>query len=104
MPSTQALAQYLARNGAKHGTVIIADEHTTGNGRMRRTWFSKKGKAISMSMILRPNLLPYLTPQLTLLTATVVAEVLQQHTGSNVHIKWSNDILINGLIISGILI
>src|SRR5699024_6969396 len=75
--------------------VIIADEQTTGKGRMGRTWFSKKGKAISMSMILRPNLLPYLTPQLTLLTATVVAEVLQQHTGSTVQIKWPNDILIN---------
>src|SRR5699024_642859 len=51
MPSTQALAHDLARNGAKHGTVIIADEQTTGKGRMGRTWFSKKGKAISMSMI-----------------------------------------------------
>src|SRR5699024_6083313 len=61
------------------------------------------GKAISMSMILRPNLLPYLTPQLTLLTATVVAEVLQQHTGSTVQIKWPNDILINGQKMTGIL-
>ncbi|HLR22346.1 MAG TPA: biotin--[acetyl-CoA-carboxylase] ligase [Pseudogracilibacillus sp.] len=103
MPSTQALAHDLARNGAKHGTVIIADEQTTGKGRMGRTWFSKKGKAISMSMILRPNLLPYLTPQLTLLTATVVAEVLQQHTGSTVQIKWPNDILINGQKMTGIL-
>src|SRR5699024_8092325 len=38
-----------------------------------------------------------------LLTATVVAEVLQQHTGSTVQIKWPNDILINGQKMTGIL-
>src|SRR5699024_11290601 len=70
---------------------------------MCRPMFFKKGKSISMSIILRPNLLPYLTPQLTLLTATVIADVLQQHTSSTVQIKWPNDILINGQKMTGIL-
>src|SRR5699024_235907 len=93
MPSTQALAHDLARNGAKHGTVIIADEQTTGKGRMGRTWFSKKGEAIAVSMIVRPSVLPYLTAQLTLVAASVIAGVLRQHTGSTVQIKCPKDIL-----------
>lgn len=101
--STQTLAHDLARDGALHGTVVISDEQTTGKGRMGRTWFSKEGKAISMSMILRPDLLPYLTPQLTLLTATVVAEVLQEYSAKPVQIKWPNDILIDGKKMTGIL-
>src|SRR5699024_6118867 len=103
MLAAQALAHDLARNGEQQGKVLIAVEQTKDKGRNERTGFTKKGKAISMSMILRPNLLPYLTPQLTLLTATVVAEVLQQHTGSTVQIKWPNDILINGQKMTGIL-
>lgn len=103
LESTQTLAHQLALEGEKHGTIVVADEQTQGRGRVSRKWFSPKGKSISMSMILRPNILPYLAPQLTLLTATVLANVLDEHCNVKPQIKWPNDILINGKKIAGIL-
>src|SRR5699024_5576363 len=78
IPSTQPEAHKLAQNGAKHGTVVIANEQTEARGRMGRSWESKADKTISLSIILRPSIPPYIAPQLTLLTATVLAEVLKE--------------------------
>ena len=101
--STQRIAHELALDGAKHGTIVIADEQTEGKGRVDRKWHSKKGQGIWLSMILRPNILPYLAPQLTLLTATVLANVIDRQTNVTPQIKWPNDILIDGRKMAGIL-
>lgn len=101
--STQVIAHQAAQNGAKHGTVIIADKQTCGKGRMRRQWHSASQKGVWMSLILRPTILPYLAPQLTLLAATVLADVIQSFTASRPQIKWPNDILINRKKTAGIL-
>src|SRR5699024_869560 len=101
--STQRLAHTYAGEKAKHGTVIIADEQTEGRGRLDRPWTSSKEKGMWMSMILRPTIAPYLAPQLTLLTATVLADVLKNYTNLKPKIKWPNDILINGKKVAGIL-
>src|SRR5699024_6335601 len=71
--------------------------------RIDRKWHSKKEQGIWLSMILRPNILPYLAPQLTLLTATVLANVIDQQSDVTPQIKWPNDILINGKKMAGIL-
>lgn len=103
MPSTQTLAHELAQNQAEHGTVIIASEQTAGKGRMNRTWHSPKEKGMWLSMILRPTIFPYLAPQLTLLTATVLAQVIIEQTPLHPKIKWPNDILIHDKKVAGIL-
>ena len=103
LSTTQRLAHELALDGADHGTIVIADEQTEGKGRSHRAWHSKKGKGIWMSFILRPAILPYLAPQLTLLTATVLAKVFDQYESIKPQIKWPNDILINGKKLAGIL-
>lgn len=101
--STQTLAHEAAQDGAKHGTVIIADEQTRGKGRMNRPWHSLKEKGIWISILLRPNMLPMLAPQLTLLTATVLADVIYEQMEVRPQIKWPNDILIDGKKMAGIL-
>src|SRR5690625_1727804 len=101
--STQKLAHQLALDGVEHGTIVIADEQTDGKGRTGRPWQSNKSQGIWMSIILRPNILPYLAPQLTLLTATVLARVLDDFADITPQIKWPNVILINGKKIAGIL-
>lgn len=102
-PSTQIIAHQAAQNNAAHGTVIIADEQTSGRGRMSRQWHSTKQKGIWLSLILRPTILPYLAPQLTLLAATVLADVVYSFTKTQPQIKWPNDILLNGKKTAGIL-
>src|SRR5699024_1808212 len=93
----------VAQDGAKHGTVIIADEQTEGRGRMNRPWHSTKEQGIWLSILLRPNMLPVLTPQLTLLTATVLAVVIDDLTDVTQPIKWQNDTLIYGKKMAAIL-
>jgi BirA family biotin operon repressor/biotin-[acetyl-CoA-carboxylase] ligase len=101
--STQHIAHDEARNNAAHGTIIIADEQTKGKGRMNRSWFSTKGKGMWLSIILRPEIAPQQAPQLTLLTATVLADVLQSYCNVKPLIKWPNDILLNNKKTAGIL-
>ncbi|RKQ37641.1 biotin--[acetyl-CoA-carboxylase] ligase [Oceanobacillus halophilus] len=101
--STQTIAHDEARNNAPGGTIIIADEQTKGRGRIARNWDSSKGKGIWLSMILRPEIQPHHAPQLTLLTATVLADVLSNYVDINPKIKWPNDILMNNKKMAGIL-
>lgn len=101
--STQIIAHELAQKGAEHGTVVIADEQTEGRGRMRRPWDSKNADGIWLSIILRPKIPPFLAPQLTLLTATVLADLLKDETKIIPKIKWPNDLLIEERKVSGIL-
>lgn len=102
--STQTIAHQLAQEGAEHGSVIIADEQTKGRGRLSKSWYSAKSEGIWMSIILRPEQIqPQQAPQLTLLTATVLAEVLTNNCHIAPKIKWPNDILVNNRKLSGIL-
>ncbi|MFD1849512.1 biotin--[acetyl-CoA-carboxylase] ligase [Oceanobacillus bengalensis] len=101
--STQTIAHEHARNQAPNGTVIIADEQTDGRGRINRNWDSTKEKGIWMSIILRPEIPAHHAPQLTLLTATVLADVLSSYPLLQPQIKWPNDILLNGKKCAGIL-
>lgn len=103
IPSTQIIAHQAALEDTPHGTVVIADEQTQGKGRMDRHWHSGKDKGIWLSIIVRPAILPYQAPQLTLLTATVLADVLRSYTNVKPLIKWPNDILINHKKTAGIL-
>ncbi|WP_082252958.1 biotin--[acetyl-CoA-carboxylase] ligase [Bacillus sp. FJAT-27251] len=101
--STQKIAHRLATEGAVNGTVVVADEQTSGRGRMDRSWHSPKYSGIWMSIILRPNLPPHQAPQLTLVTAVAVVQAIEEVTGLNPQIKWPNDILIDGRKTTGIL-
>lgn len=101
--STQLIAHQLAKQGAEHGTVVVADEQTNGRGRMNRYWHSAKEKGIWLSIILRPTILPHLAPQFTLLTATVLANILKTKVKITPQIKWPNDLLIDHKKTAGIL-
>src|SRR5699024_9146390 len=70
---------------------------------MNRDWLSAKNKGVWMSVILKPSIPPHLAPQLTLLTATVLADVIYKSTNIKPQIKWPNDLLINGKKVAGIL-
>lgn len=103
LASTQITAHEYANHNASHGTIIIADEQHEGKGTMNKSWYDMKGKSISLSMIIRPDIPPYLAPQFTLLTATVLAEAIHTYMKIKPQIKWPNDILIEGKKLAGIL-
>lgn len=102
--STQEEVRLLAEQGAEEGTLVIAEEQTTGRGRQGRKWHSPAGKGIWMSLLLRPQLPLSSAPQLTLLSAVAVCRAVRAVTGVDVGIKWPNDLLANGRKICGILL
>ncbi|WP_274651614.1 biotin--[acetyl-CoA-carboxylase] ligase [Paenibacillus humicola] len=102
--STQNVAQRLAEDGAPEGTLVLAEQQTSGRGRMGRHWVSPSGKGIWMSLVLRPDLPLQLAPQLTLLAAVALCRALKSVAPVDIGIKWPNDLLIGGKKISGILL
>ena len=52
--STNERARELAIQGAPAGTVVTAEEQTSGRGRRGRSWVTPPGKALLYSAILRP--------------------------------------------------
>ncbi|MEO4053144.1 biotin--[acetyl-CoA-carboxylase] ligase [Solibacillus sp. CAU 1738] len=102
--STQLIAHDLVRDGAEDGTVVIAETQTAGRGRMLRPWDSAVGKGIWMTVIIRPDVLPYQAPQFTLVTAVAAVKAMRTlYNNFTAVIKWPNDILINGKKSVGIL-
>lgn len=102
--STQQIAHAWFASGAKEGSLVVAEEQTSGKGRMGRMWHSPAGKGIWMSMILQPRIPMQRLPQLTLLAAVALCRSLRMSTGLSPGIKWPNDLLIDDKKLSGILL
>ena len=101
--STNDVIEKLARDGVKEGAVVFAESQTKGRGRLGRAWMSPARKGLWFSILLRPELRPQETTQLTVASATALRRAIQSETGLNPEIKWPNDILIGGKKVAGIL-
>lgn len=101
--STNDIADKLARDGVKEGSVVFAESQTKGRGRLGRKWTSPSRKGLWFSVLLRPKLRPHQATQLTVAAATALRRAIQAQTGLNPSIKWPNDILLAGKKTAGIL-
>ncbi len=100
--STNDEALRLARAGAPHGALVIAEAQTAGRGRRGRSWLSPAAGNLYLSLVLRPNLQPQRAPELVPVVAVAAAETLRA-LGVEAGIKWPNDLLIAGRKVAGIL-
>jgi len=107
--STNSYLLELAREGAPEGTVVLAEYQTAGRGRKARKWFAKQGKNLLLSILLRPELEIDYVQKITLATAIILANSIDQYLRDNklpsldIRFKWPNDLLINNRKLSGIL-
>lgn len=101
--STNNYAKMLAADGYPEGTAVVAEQQTAGRGRRGRSWHSRPGEGIYLSLILRPVLPLNEISRVTLAAAVAVVEVLKREARLASGIKWPNDILVNGKKITGIL-
>ena len=85
--STNTMARELARQGAPHGTVLIADHQTGGRGRRGRSFHSPAGSGIYMSVILRPRCAPQQIMHLTCASAVAMCDAVEAATGLRPGIK-----------------
>lgn len=102
--STQIAAREWFSKGEGEGALILAEQQTSGRGRMGRKWHSPAGKGLWMSLILTPRISLQFAPQLTLLTAVALCRTINRMYRVPIGIKWPNDLLIKGKKVSGILL
>ena len=100
--STMDLAARLAKEGAPHGLVVVADEQTAGRGRHGREWVSAPGRDLLASILFRPR--PAILPEMQFVAALAAVGVVRTTTGRPPSIKWPNDIRVDGKKVCGILL
>ena len=88
--------------GAPGGTVVTAEEQTSGRGRRGRAWAAPPGKALLYSAILRPlgrehALLPLAVP-------LAVCEAVEALASLECRVKWPNDVWIEESKAAGVLL
>lgn len=101
--STNNYAKKIADEGAPHGTVILTEQQTLGRGRQGKSFSSPAGKGLYLSVLLRPDCPPMDVINLTAWTAVAVCGAIEQVIGVRPGIKWTNDIILNGKKLCGIL-
>jgi BirA family biotin operon repressor/biotin-[acetyl-CoA-carboxylase] ligase len=105
IPSTQDIARGLAHLGRMEGTVVQALQQSSGRGRHGREWVSKPGN-LFISLILNPACPAAQIGQLSTLISLAVTRAVQECVPASVktHIKWPNDVMIDGEKCAGILL
>lgn len=100
--STQDVAHELASRGAPEGTLVLADEQTSGRGRQGRAWTSEPGAGIWLTLIERPTD-PASADVLSLRVGLAVARALDRFAMEPVRLKWPNDVYTEGRKLAGVL-
>lgn len=101
--STNTQAKRMAREGAPHGTVLIAGHQSGGRGRMGRSFSSPAGFGLYLSVILRPGCAATELMHLTCAAGVAACDAVQQNSGLRPGIKWINDLVIQNRKLGGIL-
>ncbi|NUQ21801.1 MAG: biotin--[acetyl-CoA-carboxylase] ligase, partial [Gemmatimonadaceae bacterium] len=101
-PSTLDLAHELAAAGAPSGTLVLADEQTSGRGRGGKRWQSASGDGIWLTLVER-SLDPAAISLLALRLGIAAADALDPLAISRIQVKWPNDLYVGGGKLAGIL-
>ena len=101
--STNDVLKTLAKQGAPHGTAILAGSQTNGHGRMGRSFHSPEGMGIYLSILLRPACIPAELMHLTCAAAVAMCEAVEKTAGFRPGIKWTNDLVSGSKKLGGIL-
>ena len=101
--STNTQAKSLGEGDAPNGTLVVAGKQESGRGRRGRSFESPAGTGIFMTLLLRPEIEPQNASMLTLVSALAVAKGIEHMVDLPVQIKRTNDLVINGKKVCGIL-
>lgn len=99
--STMVDAATLSRQGAPHGTVIVAEQQTAGVGRHGHAWHSEPKAGLYLSIVLR---IPAATPTLTMALGLAVQRAINDTAQVSTDLRWPNDVMLNDRKIAGIMV
>ena len=108
VPTTMARAAELGEAGAPEGATVVAEEQTSGRGRLGRSWVAPPGTGLLVSVLVRPALAPadlWLVASLAgVALVDAVAELASRAPWRpRVGLKWPNDLLLDGRKAAGLL-
>jgi BirA family biotin operon repressor/biotin-[acetyl-CoA-carboxylase] ligase len=92
----------LARAGAAHHSVIVADHQTAGRGRLDRKWEAPPGANLLVSLLFRPSSSRPLH-HYTHIVGLAARNASNSVFGVRPDLKWPNDLLIDDRKVAGIL-
>lgn len=94
--STNSDLVALANAGkAAEGAVLVAEEQTSGRGRLDRQWTAPARSGLFFSVLLTPTEVPVARwGWVPLLTGVAVASGLSRAAGVDTALKWPNDLLL----------
>ena len=101
--STNTECKRQAMSGAPEGLVVTAEEQTGGRGRRGRGFQSPRGKGIYLSALFRPALELSQVSDFTAWVAVAVCDGIEACCHIRPQIKWTNDIVLGGKKLVGIL-
>jgi len=88
---------------AGHGVVRIALEQTAGRGRLDRTWISRPGEGLTLSIRLDVPTTVRAWGWIPLLAGLAVADAARDAGAAGVGVKWPNDVVAGDGKVAGIL-
>ncbi|MER6204113.1 biotin--[acetyl-CoA-carboxylase] ligase [Streptomyces sp. NPDC001642] len=89
------LVALAAAGKAAEGAVLVAEEQTSGRGRLDRQWTAPARSGLFFSVLLEPGDVPVARwGWLPLLTGVAVATGLSRSAGVDTALKWPNDLLV----------
>jgi BirA family biotin operon repressor/biotin-[acetyl-CoA-carboxylase] ligase len=85
------------------GATIVTDHQAEGRGRLGRVWEDIPGRALLLSVLLRPEAPLPLWPELSLVSGEAVAAALRKETGIDASLRHPNDVVVAGRKLVGVL-
>ncbi|MFJ8657904.1 biotin--[acetyl-CoA-carboxylase] ligase [Streptomyces sp. NPDC093795] len=77
------------------GAVLVAEEQTSGRGRLDRSWIAPPRSGLFVSVLLKPDVPVHRWGWLPLLTGVAAATGLAKAAGVDMSLKWPNDLLVS---------
>ncbi|MCX4983066.1 biotin--[acetyl-CoA-carboxylase] ligase [Streptomyces sp. NBC_00572] len=77
------------------GAVLVAEEQTSGRGRLDRSWTAPARSGLFLSVLLKPEVPVQRWGWLPLLTGVAASTGLAKAAGVDISLKWPNDLLVS---------
>ncbi|MER5311536.1 biotin--[acetyl-CoA-carboxylase] ligase [Streptomyces sp. NPDC002773] len=77
------------------GAILVAEEQTSGRGRLDRSWIAPARSGLFVSVLLKPDVPVHRWGWLPLLTGVAAATGLAKAAGVDMSLKWPNDLLVS---------
>lgn len=102
--STNVHLKKLPATEISHGLLCLTDHQIKGRGQYERSWYVSPGKNLTFTLAFTPMSMDGSRFHiLTLACARAAVDQIEEVTGLEAHIKWPNDVMINGKKVGGIL-